>query len=137
MKKMSISILLLLLSITAIAQNFMEITFNKEISHNDTCIRFYNVKNFDITDTNIWEYVLENLYNIVLITPSKREIGDTDTDPEYYSICDNVLFYCIYGYVDNNLLNFEGLNDAIIQKKIICKFNYNNGILIKCWNVSN
>jgi len=131
MKRIIITLFILFFATEVWSQDFMEIDFNKEIIHNDTCIRFYNVKNFDIKDTNVWENILENFYNIVLITPSKREIGDNDFDGEYYSACDNILFYCIEGSFSNVLLTDEELNNGMLQKRIICIFDYKNGKLIK------
>ena len=122
-------IILALLSIFTIdvsAQNFIEINFNKEIIYNDTCIRFYNVINFDIKDKNVWSNISEDLYNRVLIIPNKRKEGDNDNDPEYYSNCNNVIFYCIDGNLDTNLLTIDNLfNNKALQRKIICKFCYN------------
>jgi len=126
MKKVIISVSLLFFAMHIMAQNFMEINFNKEIVYNDTCIRFYNVSNFNIKDKNVWYNIAEDLYNIVLITPMKREKGDKNNDPEDYSSCEKVIFYCIDGNVDSNLLSIDNLlNNEVLKRKIICKHYYN------------
>lgn len=126
MKKVIFSVSLLFFAVDIMAQNFMEINFNKEIVYNDTCIRFYNVSNFNIKDKNVWYNIAEDLYNIVLITPTKREKGDKNNDPEYYSSCEKVIFYCIDGNVDSNLLSIDNLlNNEALKRKIICKHYYN------------
>ena len=126
MKKIIIIILLLFFTIIIKSQNFMEISFVKEIIYNDTCIRFYNVSNFNIEDTNVWYKIAENLYNIVLITPMKREKGDKNNNPEYYSSCEKVIFYCIDDNIDTVLLSVDNLlNKEALKRKIICKHYYN------------
>lgn len=116
----------LLFSINIKAQKIMEITFMKEIVYNDTCIRFYKITNFNSKDKNVWYNIAENLYNIVLNTPKNRNIGDKIIDPDYYTSCDNVVFYCYDSTIDSNLLTINNLNNNdLLKSKIICKHFYN------------
>jgi hypothetical protein len=100
----------------------MEVDFYKEISQNDTCIRFYSVNHFDINDKDVWENLFENLYNIVLIIP--EENNNYENDP-YYSSCNNIIFYCIDSNKDDMDKKMKN------NQNIICKFYYNTGEIVK------
>ena len=116
-----LSILLLFVIKTNVkSQNFMEIKFNTEIIYNDTCIRFYNVLNFKQKEKNVWNNMLEDLINIGVKGNKNNAFFD-----EYYSMCDNIIFYCLDGYVDSSLLTIEGLENELLKKKVICKYYYN------------
>lgn len=111
-------------------KRYVEIDFIKEIKQGDTCIRFFNVKNFNNKSKNNWFTFLEYIHNVVLILPNNDDWEEIDeeikNDVYYTSSCENVIFYCIDGNEDSNLLTIDNvLNNEKLRRKIICMRYYN------------
>lgn len=105
-----------------------EVIFAKEIIVQDTCYRFYNVTKFNKKSKKDWFSVMEYIHNIVLILPSDDEWDKAEN--EIKTSCENTIFYCMDNFYDLSLITIENLQTNIeFRRKIICKFNFNNGRL--------
>ena len=125
------------INITVFSQknNKMSVNFVKEIIEQDTCIRLFSVKEFNKKSNRDWFALMEYIHNVVLILPNDKDWDEIDEktkkDVYYTSSCENVIFYCIDNVIDLSMFTFDNLSkNQEFRQKIICKFYYNNGVLV-------